>query len=90
MTQGAKRTGQVEGWPHRSAWEKYVASCPPWRDIEVCGGVCVSALVCGRARVCVRDARVPTCVTYALARLSAQVHERAPLPVPVNYLVEEP
>jgi len=59
---------------------------PPWRDLEACGGICPSAGVCGRARVCVRDARVPGCVTYALARLSARAGERAPGPVPEDTL----
>lgn len=86
MALNGSRTGQVEGWPHRSGWDKYVASCPSWRDLEACGGPCLSALVCGRARVCVRDARVPGCVTYALARLSALAHERPPLPTPARYL----
>jgi hypothetical protein len=77
---GGSRNGQVEGWPNRSAWEKYVASWPAWRAESRCDGQCTLALVCGRARVCVRDARVPTCVTYALARLSAAAGERAPAP----------
>lgn len=75
---GPRRTGQVTKMTNRSGWEKYVNSWPAWRDLEACGGVCLSAAVCGRARVCVRDARVPACVTYALARLSARVGERAP------------
>ena len=89
MRPGARRTGQVEGRPNQSDWDRYVASCPSWRDLEACGGVCPSALVCGRARVCVRDARVPGCVTHALARLSAQVGERAPAPVSGTYLTGE-
>jgi len=82
IARSALRTGQVKGWPNQSSWEKYVASWPSWRDPEYCRGACHCAGVCGRARVCVCDARVPGHVTYALARLSALVHERAPAPEP--------
>lgn len=66
------------GMANRAIWDRYVASVPSWREIEACGGVCDHAPVCGRARICVRDERVPACVTYALARLSARLAERPP------------
>jgi hypothetical protein len=72
------RTGQVKGLPNQSTWAGYVASWPAWRDLEVCGGVCLHATVCGRAQVCVRDPCVPAYVTRALARLSASARERVP------------
>lgn len=82
--QNGARTGQVKKPSSEATWEKYVASWPAWRDWEVCRGACTSAVVCGRARVCVRDARVHGAVVYALARLSAAVGERAPAPGPVD------
>lgn len=72
------RNGQVDGWPNQSAWERYVASWPSWRILGHCEGPCLHALVCGRARICADDARVPAQVRNALARLSALVHEPAP------------
>lgn len=65
-------------WPEESRWAVYVASCPLWRDIEACGGVCQLPGVCGRARMCVRDARTHAQCAYALARLAAHVGVRAP------------
>ena len=80
MPLGARRNGQVDNSTNDATWARYVASWPAWREIGVCDGVCAYALVCGRARICVRDARVPVRITYALARLSAHVRERPPAP----------
>jgi len=82
MPLGASRTGQVNGRLKERTWAGYVASWPAWRDIEVCGGVCLTAVVCGRAQVCLRDAQVSARVTCALARLSASARERVPAYAP--------
>jgi hypothetical protein len=78
MTTGTRTAAPKVKRPKESAWEEYVAEWPAWRDFEACQGKCLTAVICGRARVCVRDAHVPARVTYALARLSAQVGERPP------------
>ena len=72
------RTGQVNGRLKERTWAGYVASWPAWRDPEVCGGVCLTAVICGRAQVCIRAPDVPAQVTCALARLSASARERVP------------
>lgn len=61
-----------------TSWVDYVASWPVWRDFEVCGGDCLHADVCGRARVCVREPACPYALVHALARLSMRLGERAP------------
>lgn len=72
------RNGQVDGWPNRSGWQKYVASWPAWRDLEVCQGKCPVADVCGRAHVCIRDERAHPRVVLALARLWARLGAQPP------------
>ena len=61
-----------------ASWAKYVACWPAWRDPKECTGVCLYALVCGRARVCLQAHVRERALVYALARLSARVGERAP------------
>ncbi len=74
----ARRTGQLEPPSSQSTWAGYVASWPAWRDPEVCDGVCLTGVVCGRARVCLRTPDVHAGVVCALARLSASARERVP------------
>lgn len=72
------RTGQVKRLTDGRTWHGYVASWPAWRDPEVCGGACLTEVICGRAQVCLRDARTCAGVVCALARLSASARERVP------------